>query len=486
MIFHHRTVSLAVIGSLTLSSESTIGGGPNLLVHASAASTNQHSIVYQRKQQQTFATTTNRARRAKKTKGSPPDDQMTTRAGGGVAKSAKSNKSSNVVAAQLNLGRAGDTEVAGDVIVVVQPIPESNKPTDTPSRSPTAALVTPEPSSGPTPMIENKIFDEEELVLPLGVVDETVISTGDDSDVSGEEPKPIDKENFYMDHVPEDGEEEEESIGGIETKAGGDDDDDGGEGADEGRGGSNDETAKPIVNETNFYEDYVPDEGVGLDSAGGGVDGEDTSKPEKIDLGTIATLTVSPTTSSPTLKPTNSPIVPPPPLPTNAPIVPPPTDEPTAAAILPGSSCFEENGVEVCLTYNADLSCDMQVDGISCTCCHYHPTEMFISTFDCTNIGDEWGQMGLCEPGPMPVAEDKKEKDEILEEDALSILSLDYGDDELAADAISLAWSSVGGDAVITDSIASIGMRQRRGRRRAQAVRRKTAATKKRREAMVE
>ena len=90
----------------------------------------------------------------------------------------------------------------------------------------------------------------------------------------------------------------------------------------------------------------------------------------------------------------------------------------------------------------------------------------------------------------MPVQKDSKQKkaedEETIEEDALSILSLEYGDEEdgIAADAISLAWAGAG-DGVSPDSIASIATRQRRGRRRALAARRRTAATKKRREAMV-
>ena len=138
----------------------------------------------------------------------------------------------------------------------------------------------------------------------------------------------------------------------------------------------------------------------------------------------------------------------------------------------------------MCIYYYEDLSCDKIVDGTFCNCCRYHPTEKFVSTFDCTNVGDEWGQMGLCEPGPMPIVEEKEDK--ILEEDGLSILSLDYGEDDndMAADAISIAWST-GGDVETDSKFVSLAVRQRRGRRRAQAVRRRAAATKKRREAMV-
>ena len=325
--------------------------------------------------------------------------------------------------------------------------------------------------------IENKIYDEEEMVLPLNVANDTVVSEGGDSD----ELKPILTETFYMHHVPEG----EDDSGGNETKAGGDDNVEG-----DGNIG-NDTNVKPIGDNINFYEDYVPDEGVGADEEKDSSESDDIvygASPRTIDIdpGTIETPTVSPTTPSPTHKPSNSPIVPPPPLPTNSPIVPPPTDEPTKAAVaLPENSCFEENDVFVCIYYYEDLSCDKIVDGTFCNCCRYHPTEKFVSTFDCTNVGDEWGQMGLCEPGPMPIVEEKEDK--ILEEDGLSILSLDYGEDDndMAADAISIAWSTAGGDVETDSKFVSLAVRQRRGRRRAQAVRRRAAATKKRREAMV-
>ncbi len=440
MIFNHRAVSLAVFGSLALSSASS-----NAL--ASAASTDQHN------EQQ------NRARRAKKSKSTIAADDV------GVD--------------QLTAGnRVDDGEDASSK--------KSSK-----ADAPVATPVTPATTSGPTAMVENKIYDEEEMVLPLNVANDTVVSEGDDSD----ELKPIFTETFYMHHVPEG-----EDNGGTETKAGGDDNVEGDGNDDEGDVSTaiklsaaikllgNETNVKPIGDNTNFYEDYVPDEGVGADEEENSSESDDIDyAPRTIDIdpGTIETPTVSPTTSSPTHKPTNSPIVPPPPLPTNSPIVPPPIDEPTTAAVvLPEYSCFEENGVFVCIYYYEDLSCDMIVDGTFCNCCRYHPTEKFISTFDCTNVGDEWGQMGLCEPGPMPTVEEKEDK--TLEEDG-AILSLDYGEDgnDVAADAISMAWSTAGGDVETDSQFVSVAVRQRRGRRRAQAVRRRAAATKKRREAMV-
>ena len=431
MFFNHRAVSLAVFGSLALSSASTIGGSSNAL--SSAASTDQHT-----KQQ-------NRARRAKKAKSTIAADDL------GVDQVAAGNR--------VDGGEDATSK-------------KSSK-----ADAPVATPVTPATTSGPTAMVANKIYDEEELVLPLNVANDTVVSEGGDSD----EVKPILTETFYMHHVPEG----EDNSGGAETKAGGDDNVEG-----DGNIG-NDTNVKPIGDNTNFYEDYVPDEGVGADEEKNSSESDDIvygASPRTIDIdpGTIETPTVSPTTPSPTHKPTNSPIVPPPPLPTNSPIVPPPTDEPTKAAVaLPENSCFEENDVFVCIYYYEDLSCDKIVDGTFCNCCRYHPTEKFVSTFDCTNVGDEWGQMGLCEPGPMPIVEEKEDK--ILEEDGLSILSLDYGEDDndMAADAISIAWSTAGGDVETDSKFVSLAVRQRRGRRRAQAVRRRAAATKKRREAMV-
>ena len=568
MIFHHRAVSLVVIGSVVVFGSSVVSADRHNQHQQHAR--HQHNIVYQKNKKET---TTTRARRAKKTKASVSDNLsmdslpattsstygaidsraadgiVATATGAGEDSSSSSSSSSkstsksakNTPAASMRqdspLSYAGvDGSIDESATIVVNAAALTPAPT-------TAKLPTAAPTDLPTQLIENKIYDEDVLVLPLGVNrddndgTETVISTVDKEEV---ELKAIDKWNFYMDHVPEDEPEQQQPRGqeggqedgglkatdqfsfytehnkkdggGIATR-GGDGDEEGGD--DGGRGGSNDESTqaagnativlKPI-DDTQFYEDYVPDEGVGLDSDDGGEVEEEEPEDEAdaalrtidMDPASVATTpTVSPTTSSPTMKPTNAPIVPPPPLPTNSPIVPPPPiDDPTdtitsKAAAAPEDSCLEENGVEVCITYHADLSCDMKVDGMMCDCCRYNPAVGFISTFDCTNIGEQWGKMGLCEPGPMPVQEDKKKnqyKDDTIEEDVLSILSLEYGDDEtdIAADAISLAWRTAGTDSEITstDSIASIAWLRRRGRRRAQAVRRKMAATKKRREAM--
>ena len=576
MIFHHRAVSLAIIGSVAV-----LGGnsGAGSAVVSAAATDHHpqhnlanHNIVYQKSKKETTTATMTRARRAKKTKASVSDNLSmdslpattsstygaidsraadgivaTATGAGGDSSSSKSTKSAkNTQDASMTqdnaLNYAGANGGIGDesTTIVVNPAALTAAPT-------TAKLPTAAPTDLPTLLIENKIYDEDVLVLPLGVNrddndgTETVISTVDEEEV---ELKAIDKWNFYMDHVPEDepeqqqprGQEGGQEDGGLKatdqfsfytehnkkdggdiaTRTGDDDDDDDGD-VGGGRGGSNDEGTQAAdegasivlmpIDDTQFYEDYVPDEGVGLDSDDeeGEVEEEEPEDEADAALRTIdmdpasvaTTPTVSPTTPSPTMKPTNAPIVLPPPLHTNAPIVPPPpADDPTDSissktVAVPEDSCFEENGVEVCITYHADLSCEMKVDGMTCDCCRYNSAVGFISTFDCTNIGDQWGKMGLCEPGPMPVEEDKKKnrnKDDTIEEDALSILSLEYGDDEtdIAADAISLAWSTAGTDseATSTDSIASIAWLQRRGRRRAQAVRRKTAATKKRREAM--
>ena len=538
MIFNHRAFSLGVFGSLALSSASTIGGSSNAL--SSAASTDQHT-----KQQ-------NRARRVKKAKSTIAADDLgvdqmaaDNRVDGGEdATSKKSSKADAPVATPVTpattsgptamvINKINDEEemlpplhhvpegeddsggtetkaggddnveggsndeegVGGEAPLPPKTAPDNDEeeqvfcaadvficsedPFVSVSRDPANDCAFPPcPSKGSTVAeIENKIYDEEELVLPLNAANDTVVTEGDYSD----ELKPILTETFYMHHVPEG----EDNSGGTVTKAGGDDiiKGDGNIGADT--------NVKPIGDNTNFYEDYVPDEGVGADEEQNSSEADDIvydASPRTIDIdpGTIETPTVSPTAPSPTHKPTNSPIVLPPPLPTNSLIVPPPTDEPTKAAVtLPENSCFEENDVFVCIYYYEDLSCDKIVDGTFCNCCRYHPTEKFISTFDCTNVGDEWGQMGLCEPGPMPIVEEKEDK--ILEEDGLSILSLDYGEDDndMAADAISIAWSTDGGDVETDSKFVSLAVRQRRGRRRAQAVRRRAAATKKRREAMI-
>ena len=452
MIFTHRAVSLLVIGSVAVFGGNSSGAGSSV-ASAAAASADQHNhhkhnhnIVYQRSmKEQTQTTTTTRARRAKKSKGG---DALNNRAAGGIA--TKSTKNTNAMTQGNALNNAGADGTSDESATIV------------------------------TSPIENKIYGEEILVLPLEVNrndtdgTETVVSTvGEEEDEEEDEEeevehKAIDMWNFYMHYVPEDkqqprGQEEGGNDGDLKAtdqfSFNTEHNENKGVGNIKARIGDIPVGPKPI-DDALIYEDYVPDEGVGLDSN----DMEEEDEESDASLRTIvmdpasvtSTPTVSPTTSAPTMKPTNSPIVPPPPLPTNAPIVPPKAEY----------TCFEENGVKICVAYYPDLSCDMIVDGMTCNCCRYDSAVGFVSTFDCTNIGDEWGQMGLCEPGPMPVQEDKKKKDAgTIEEDF--ILSLEYGDD---------------GDG--DDPIASFGTRQRRGRRRAQVVRRKTAATKKRREAM--
>ena len=93
-----------------------------------------------------------------------------------------------------------------------------------------------------------------------------------------------------------------------------------------------------------------------------------------------------------TFKPSSTPTVPPP----------PPTASPTVAIVAPvpeTSECFVEKGIEICFAYNANSFCDMVVDGTSCKCCMYHPQHMFVTAFDCSNIGDgeAFGVMGDCQ-----------------------------------------------------------------------------------------
>ena len=143
-----------------------------------------------------------------------------------------------------------------------------------------------------------------------------------------------------------------------------------------------------------------------------------------------------------------------------------PTSAPVVPVDLPEESCIKDADIELCITYHADLSCDMRVNGVSRTCCYYNPKMKFVSTFDCTNIGDEWGARGLCEPGPMPSVDDEDE-------------GKDAEDDE----------TDQGARTEFTELLSfnidgSTAFRQRRGRRRAQAARRQAEVTKKRREAM--
>lgn len=38
----------------------------------------------------------------------------------------------------------------------------------------------------------------------------------------------------------------------------------------------------------------------------------------------------------------------------------------------------------------------MVVDGVRCNCCFYDPQYMAVSSFDCTDVGGEWGATGEC------------------------------------------------------------------------------------------
>ena len=65
-------------------------------------------------------------------------------------------------------------------------------------------------------------------------------------------------------------------------------------------------------------------------------------------------------------------------------------------AAIPQDVCYQENGVNICVSYHDDFSCDMTVDGKKCQCCSYSPEQEFVSAFDCTNTGIERASMGEC------------------------------------------------------------------------------------------
>jgi len=59
--------------------------------------------------------------------------------------------------------------------------------------------------------------------------------------------------------------------------------------------------------------------------------------------------------------------------------------------------CFYEQGIKICFAYREDQKCEMSIENYECSCCLYtdrnHPV---INSFDCTNIGPEWGALGVC------------------------------------------------------------------------------------------
>jgi len=376
-----------------------------------------------------------------------------------TSKGGKSSKGESVERAgpierdPIILGVDGTAEDVGAVIptpkpdVVIEQIAETN--TDTDTLSPTTdepASLSPTVSSTETPTAAERYTDEPTAEAPT--LSPAVDISSSISDFIGGD------DEATTDSIIDDTASETPTVSPteleVETKIATEDDESMvlpleivEENEEEGNEAGEDAEA---IGSENFYEDYLPEDSVSVTSA----------------------PTTSPTTASPTHTPTNANSDPPSPKPTNAPIVPPPTALPTEHVDIPENACFEENGVSVCVTYFDDYSCEMQVDDVACECCFYDPQYKFISTFDCTNIGDEWGSMGLCTPGTFPSddAEEEGGNDGVGE----AALSLDFGSD---------------GDVVGADNI-SLGTRERRGRRtRAQVLRRKTK-TKRRRESVVE
>ena len=59
--------------------------------------------------------------------------------------------------------------------------------------------------------------------------------------------------------------------------------------------------------------------------------------------------------------------------------------------------CFYEQGIKICFAYYEDQKCEMSIENYECSCCLYtDPNHPVINSFDCTNIGPEWGALGVC------------------------------------------------------------------------------------------
>ena len=59
--------------------------------------------------------------------------------------------------------------------------------------------------------------------------------------------------------------------------------------------------------------------------------------------------------------------------------------------------CFYEQGIKICFAYREDQKCEMSIENYECSCCLYtDPNHPVINSFDCTNIGPEWGALGVC------------------------------------------------------------------------------------------
>ena len=133
--------------------------------------------------------------------------------------------------------------------------------------------------------------------------------------------------------------------------------------------------------EADVAADYQPFEQADWSMIDPGLDSGKSKNPVGLDSYVFSTV-------APTFKPTNTPTVPP----SESPVASPKSD-------LNANTyqCFYEQGVKICFTYNDDATCEMSVENKECSCCLYtninHPV---ISSFDCTNLGEEWGGMGPC------------------------------------------------------------------------------------------
>ena len=106
-----------------------------------------------------------------------------------------------------------------------------------------------------------------------------------------------------------------------------------------------------------------------------------------------STPTVSPSkmpTASPTASPSKIPT-------TNAVLKADVTTGTGTDALNSKYQCFYEQGIKICFAYREDQKCEMSIENYECSCCLYtDPNHPVINSFDCTNIGPEWGALGVC------------------------------------------------------------------------------------------
>mmetsp|Transcript_6583 Transcript_6583/g.15793 ORF Transcript_6583/g.15793 Transcript_6583/m.15793 type:complete len:236 (-) Transcript_6583:293-1000(-) len=111
---------------------------------------------------------------------------------------------------------------------------------------------------------------------------------------------------------------------------------------------------------------------------------------------------ISKATSTPTVTPSKMPTA----SPTASPSKIPTTNAVLKADVTTGTGtdalnskyqCFYEQGIKICFAYREDQKCEMSIENYECSCCLYtDPNHPVINSFDCTNIGPEWGALGVC------------------------------------------------------------------------------------------